>query len=68
MMKKVSAIHAIKCNASNDYKEAEKSFDKLSELKMQISEDDEGVEEAIENWAAEAPVASAGEVNRILHK
>lgn len=72
LFKKASAIHAIKCNLSEELSIAEESFDTFCNLKKDIfTESDKDLSEIelqINNWANRIPVATDEEIEYILNR
>lgn len=62
LLRKISSIHAAKCNQSENFKEAVASFEKLDELKkIVINADNSYAEEIIQQiqaWAESAPAVA----------
>ena len=73
LFRKASVIHAIKCNTTADFNIAEQSFNRLSELKTQISSTEalrafEEINGYLNDWAGENPIATEGEINKLVNK
>lgn len=73
LIRKIAAIHAIKCMKSSDFNEAIASFLKLNELKEQIIKTDDVEELNIiskqaSDWAATNPIATEREINDLMKK
>jgi|AntRauTorcE11897_2_1112592.scaffolds.fasta_scaffold40942_2 hypothetical protein len=70
LLKKVSAVHAIKCAKSTDFDEAMKSMQKLSSLKNRIAkateETFEEINTAILEWAGQNPVVHESEITQVM--
>lgn len=72
LLRKISVIHAIKCNSTENFKAAISSFDKLNELKSQILNSDgitfEKISKEIETWAETKPIASNSEISILMSR
>ena len=70
LLKRVSVIHAIKCNNSLDSNEANQSFLKLQEVITNINTTNEGeiasVLAEIELWKNSKPIVTETEINKLL--
>lgn len=72
LIRKISCIHAVKCNKTESFLEAVRSNDKLSELiKELIDADDHNLEEVntkVTNWAGENPIATDADISELMQK
>lgn len=72
LFKKASAIHAIKCNLSEDISIAEESFNTFCNIKKNIFIDSKvdlsEIELQINEWAQKNPEATAEEIEYILNR
>jgi hypothetical protein len=70
LLRRISVIHAIKCNRTLDENEVKASYDRLNELKDKVisSSDSELVRMAteIEDWAGSAPIADDREIEKLF--
>ncbi|MNP98396.1 hypothetical protein D3C85_110130 [compost metagenome] len=70
ILKKASAIHAVKYAKTLDMKIAIESFDKLQEIKLKLADrtDDQLAElsEEIETWKNRNPIVKEVEINNLI--
>lgn len=68
LLKKISAIHAIKCLRSIDFEIAELSFDTLISLRDRIINGEEiDINSLIEEYANLSPIVSENEINSFIN-
>ena len=69
-LRKISVIHAIKCNSTDSFTGAIASFEKLNELKLRIMNSSgiefESISKEIETWAGMNPIAAISEINKLM--
>lgn len=72
LFKKASAIHAIKCNLSEELQFAEESFDTFCNIKKNIfstsTDNFDEIEIEINAWAKKYPEATPEEIEFILNR
>jgi hypothetical protein len=70
LLRKISVIHAIKCNSTETFTAAIASFEKLNELKSRIINSGgisfENISKEIETWAETKPIASISEISKLM--
>ena len=70
LLRKISVIHAIKCNNSETFTGAIASFEKLNEVKLRIINSSgiefDSISKEIETWAGTSPIASISEINKLM--
>lgn len=69
--KKISNIHAIKCNKTLFDHEVQLSKTTLSNLKKQLADSNEAdlgeITQAVDNWASSHPIANESEITRLMN-
>jgi hypothetical protein len=72
LLKKISAIHAIKCNKSNEFNLAIMSFNTLNDLKEKINKidlnkEDNEIDSLIQNYSDELPSVSENDIHIFMN-
>jgi hypothetical protein len=66
LIRKISAIHAIKCLRSDDFKIAELSFISLDDLRTRINDGADDIEKLVNEYANRFPIVSDSDIESFM--